>query len=478
MATDIIKKSGTKENFKDDRGGAVLIPHPVIGIVKDNIDPTHGGRIKVYIARFGGPDPNDAKQWTTVKYMSPFAGIIAPKYDIYNGGPKTGYGKYTTTPHSYGFWAGAPDLGSQVICIFINGDPQDGYYMGCVPVIGLTHMMPAVAAGSKVVPNNEKEASLYAGADRLPVTEVNYSSPGIRASTKIYNEPKPIHSYQTNVLGKQGLVRDNIRGVIGSSSQRETPSRVFGISTPGPTVYEGGYTNTTIKGAAQQGNSSKLQVTGRVGGHSIVMDDGTIKGEDQLLRIRTSAGHMIMMSDSGQVLTIIHSNGQTYIELGKEGTIDLFSTNSVNIRTEGDLNLHADRDININAKRNLNVYADNIKTEAVQNFKLRTGGNFESYQIGKFTVKVDGAMSMASSGNSSFLSSTTTFINGSKIHLNTGSSATIPAAVPELDKTVHVDTTFSQTKGWINPSPKPLLSVTTRTPCHMPWAAANKGVSL
>lgn len=477
MAEDVIKKSGTKAAYKDERGGAVLIPHPVIGIVKDNIDPTHGGRIKVYIARFEGLDPNDAKQWLTVKYMSPYAGIISPKYDIYEGGPKSGFGSYTTNPHSYGFWASAPDIGSRVICIFINGDPQDGYYMGCVPLIGLTHMMPAVAASPNVVPN-EREATLYAGADRLPVTEVNYSNLAIRNNPEIYKVPKPVHSYQANILAKQGLIRDNVRGVISSSSQRETPSRVFGMSTPGPPIYEGGYTNSTIKEAAESADISKLQIIGRVGGHSLVMDDGTIDGQDQLMRIRTSAGHMIMLSDSGQVVTIIHSNGQTYIEMGKEGTIDLFSTNSVNVRTEGDLNLHADRDINIHAKRNLNAFANNIKVEATQNFQLRTGGNFESYHMGKFTVKVDEQMSLASRGDASFLSKSITYINGRKIHLNTGASSTIPAVVTEIPKINHIDTTFSQSKGWINPSPTPVQSITTRTPAHMPWAEANKGVGL
>lgn len=477
MAEDIVKKSGTTAGYKDDRGGAVLIPHPVIGVVKDNIDPTHGGRIKVYIARFGGNDPNDAKQWVTVKYLSPYFGTIAPKYDIYDGGPKTGSGSFLNNPHSYGFWASAPDIGSQVICIFINGDPQDGYYLGCVPIIGLTHMVPAVAASNKVVPA-KGEAELYGGADRLPVAEVNFSNPELRNSPKIYDLAKPVHSYQAAVLAKQGLIRDNIRGVIGSSSQRETPSRVFGLSTPGPVIYEGGYNNATIQEASKTADLSKLQIVGRAGGHSLVMDDGTINGQDQLMRIRTSAGHMIMLSDNGQVITIIHSNGQSYIELGKEGTVDIFSTNSVNVRTQGDLNLHADRDVNIHAKRNLNMFGDNIKIESEQSTSLRTGKDFTSYQMGKFTVKVDQQMSLSSNGDSSFLSSATNYINGSKIHLNTGASGTIPQTVNEIPKVNHIETTFSQSKGWMNPSPDELKSVTSRTPTHMPWAEANKGVGL
>lgn len=475
-AEDIIKTNGTLKNFKDDSGGATLIDHPVLGIVKNNIDPTHNGRIQVYIAKYCGPDPNNASNWITVNYLSPYYGIASPKGDP-TAGPETGFGTYPGTPNSYGFWATAPDIGTTVVCVFINGHQDKGYYIGCVPQIGLTHMVPAIGASSSIVPN-EGESTKYGGGDRLPVAEVNYSNSAIRQNQKIYNASKPIHSYQAYVLAQQGLIRDNIRGVISSSSVRETPSRVYGISTPGSPIYEGGYTNQTIKQAVNTADSSKLQMIGRTGGHTFVMDDGTIDGNDQLVRIRTSAGHMIMLNDSNQVITIMHSNGQTYIEMGKEGTIDLYSTNSVNIRTEGDLNLHADRDINLNAKRNINAFGNSVNLESTQNTSLRAGGSFKAQAIANYTVLVNGEMSFASSGNSSFLSSATTYINGSKINLNTGASATVPAAVPEIPKIQHINSVYSVEKGWINPSPYPIVSITTRAPTHMPWVAANQGVLL
>lgn len=477
MAIDNIKKSGIKPEFKDDRGGGVLIPHPVIGIVKDNIDPTHSGRIKVYVGTFPSNDPNNSKTWLTVKYLSPFFGSIAPGYDVYEGKDKTGYGSFKGNPHSYGFWGTAPDIGSEVLCIFVNGNPQDGYYLGCIPIPGLNHMVPAIAATKYVVPNSG-EATSFGGADRLPVTEVNYANPSIRNNGNWYPIPKPIHSYQANILFKQGLIRDNLRGVISSSAQRETPSKVFGISTPGGPIYEGGYTNATIGKSLSKENTAKLQVVGRTGGHSLVMDDGTLEGQDQLTRLRTSGGHMIMMNDTGQVMTIIHSNGLSFIEFGKEGTIDMYSANSVNIRTQGDLNFHADRDINMHAKRNINMFANNIAVESDQNYTLRTGKDYLQYTIGKFTLKVDQQMSLFSLGNSSFASDAITYINGKKIHLNTGRTSTVPQAVDIIPKINHVDTTFSQTVGWMNPSPNPLLSVTSRAPAHMPWAAANKGVDV
>jgi len=42
--------------------------------------------------------------------------------------------------------------------------------------------------------------------------------------------------------------------------------------------------------------SSKLRA-----GHTFVMDDGTLYGKDQLIRLRTSLGHQILMSDEAHV---------------------------------------------------------------------------------------------------------------------------------------------------------------------------------
>ena len=146
---------------------------------------------------------------------------------------------------------------------------------------------------------------------------------------------------------------------------RESPSRVgWGVSTPGRPIYQGGFTDSNVLTNGVKSSDESLKLVSRRGGHSIVMDDGTAIGQDQLIRLRTALGHQILMSDDGQTLFIIHANGQSYIELGKEGTIDMYATNSVNIRTQGDLNLHADNNININAKKDLNIAADNIKINA------------------------------------------------------------------------------------------------------------------
>lgn len=468
---DIVNVRGATSEYKDDRGGGNTIPSAVMGIVKNNVDPTRSGRIEVFLKRAtSGANPDKPGGWTTVKYLSPFFGYTP------NTGNPDGHGDYVGNPNSYGFWATPPDIGTEIVCLFLNGDPSDGYYVGCVPRAGQTQMVPGIGAADNIIANGG-EAKSYGGATRLPVGESNNANPKQANALNQSVQPRPVHSYQAAVYNKQGLLRDPDRGPISSSSMRESPSRVFGISTPGRPIYQGGYTDETIPKAAADPNVSNqsFQVVGRTGGHTLVMDDGDIAGKDQLLRLRTSSGHTILMNDTAQTLFIIHANGQSYIELGKEGTIDMYSTNSVNIRTQGDLNLHADRNININAGKELNINAENVQVESEKATNLFAGTNFAQSVKGSYTAKVDSGMSLASEGEASFVSSAVTYINGSKINLNSGSSGLAPQAVKQVAKIKHTDTLYDSEKGFLA-APGKLSSITSRAPAHTPWASANKGV--
>jgi len=472
MAYDEIKPRGSTKASQPDAGGAVLRSVPLFGIVKDNIDPVRSGRLQVYISDLGGQNPDDSSSWVTVSYMTPFYGVTTPS------GANTGYGEYTKNPNSYGMWNSQPDIGTTVICIFINGDPNYGYWIGCVPQAEALQMVPAIGGTSNIVAN-AGEAKGLGGAVRLPVVNLNTNNEGMANSNRFLTDAKPVHSYVASILAQQGLVRDPIRGVIGSSAQREAPSRVgWGVSTPGRPIYEGGFTDETIADAASNtGQAAGLKVIARRGGHTLVMDDGDILGKDQLVRIRSSLGHQILMSDDGQTLFIIHANGQSYIEMGKEGTIDMYSTNSFNVRTQGDLNLHADNNININAGKSLNISADTIAISSEKETTQKVGTDFSLYASGKYTSKVDGKMSFASGADASFYSDAITYFNGSKINLNTGASSLVPQEVKPLPVVAHTDTLNDATKGWVA-APGKLLSIVSRAPAHAPWASANQGVDV
>lgn len=472
MAWNAFKPKGATKANKLGAGDAVVSPVPVFGIVKDNIDPIRSGRLRVYISDMGGTDPDDANSWVTVNYMTPFYGLTEAT------GDKTGYGTYKQNPISYGMWNSPPDIGTTVICVFINGDPNYGYWIGCVPEPEALSMVPANGSTETAV-LNENEANSYGGAKKLPVTNINTNNQKINDSATFFNEPKPVNSYLAGVLAQQGLIRDTIRGTIGTSAQRESPSRVgWGVNTPGRPIYEGGFTDETIADAAtKQGQQNALKITSRRVGHSIVMDDGDLLGRDQLVRLRSSLGHQILMSDDGQTLFIIHANGQSYIELGKEGTIDMYSTNSVNIRTQGDLNLHADNNINMHAKKDFNLYGENINLNSDKKTSFRIGTDYNIQSLGQYTLKVGSGMSLSSGGEASFASSATTFVNGSKINLNTGSASLVPQEVKPLTTVAHTDTLHDATKGWAA-APGALLSITSRAPAHAPWSNANQGVDV
>ena len=472
MAEDILKPAGSTKASKPDAGGGVIRNVPVIGIVKNNIDPTRAGRIQVYISDLGSDDPDNPDGWATVAYMSPFYGFVQPT------APDTGDGDYVANPASYGMWYSPPDLETEVVCVFINGDPNYGFYIGAIPKPEALHMVPAIGASENIITNNSSESTKYGGATSLPVTNINTNNEQTATDNNFLDLPKPVHSYQAAIFFKQGLIRDTIRGPITSSANRESPSRVgWGVSSPGRPIYAGGYTDSSVATAALDGtNDQGLSVISRQGGHSIVLDDGDLIGRNNLLRLRSSAGHQITMSDDGQTLFIIHSNGQSYIELGKEGTIDMFSTNSVNIRTQGDLNLHADNDINIHAKKKLNIKAEDIYMFSEKNTSHRIGKDYKIETVGKYNLKVAGIMSLSSGDTASFASGGTTYINGSQINLNTGQGPE-PASVDPLNDKPTTDTLFESEKGYIA-APGQLKTIVSRAPAHTPWAHANQGVNV
>ena len=472
MEDDFIAK-GQPRHSLPTAGSAPVIPYPVLGIVKNNIDPTRQGMIEVYLPLGKGSNPDNSKNWTKVSPLGFYGKTVGDS-------PNTGFGTYKTNPASYGEWHSPPDIGTRVVCIFVNGDPNYGYYLGGVYDPDALHMIPGIA-GSESVLMNSGEAKSYGGAVRLPVTNLNPNSKEAAAPSKYLNAPKPVHSYAATILNQQGLIRDPIRGVISSSAQREASSRVgWGVSTPGRPIYQGGFDDTNITQELKKSSKplESYKVIARRSGHSIIMDDGDVIGRNQLVRIRSALGHQITMSDDGQTLFIIHSNGQSYIELGKEGTIDIYSTNSFNVRTQGDLNLHADRDVNIHAGEMLNVRAmKGIHMQSDGSYKLKVLQDYNESITGTLTSLIGKAYAVSAGGQASMVAAAEAFVNGSKVNLNSGDPATTPQEVDEVTTYVQTDTLFDKEKGFIA-APGKLLSITSRTPAHTPWANAGQGVDV
>jgi len=471
MAENTTKIKGPLKSDTPAAGGATSKPYPIIGTVKNNIDPLRMGRMQVYLDYGTGTDPDDATQWRTVRWAMPYYGVTRPQASDDN------WGDFVANPTSYGMWYSPPDIGTKVICIFIQGKDDYGYVIAAIPDPETLHMIPAIGASDNVVLNGG-EASSYGGATRLPVTNLNIQNTGLSEGLNFLNEAKPVHSYSAMAMHQQGILRDPVRGAIGCSANRESPSRVgFGVSTPGRPIYEGGYDDAAIASAANPDTPPEnLRVIARRGGHSFIMDDGDIIGRDCVIRLRTALGHQILMSDDGQVISILASNGQAYIELGKEGTVDIFATNSINLRTQGDLNFHADRNINFHAVEDINMKTGkNLNIDTEKKFSHRIGKDSQVSTGGKHTHKVSNACSFESGGDISLASVAIAYVNGSKVNLNSGATSTIPLEVDPIPLLAHTDTLWDQSVGWAA-VPGYLLSVANRVPAHYPWANAGQGV--
>jgi len=411
---------------------------PFLAKVISHLDPTYMGTLEVQILRPVGNSDSQG-QVVQVKYMSPFYGVTGADH----------LGKendYNNTQKSYGFWAVPPDPGTTVVVIFINGDFKRGYWIGCVQDENMNFMVPGLAATQQTVE----------GSIRAPTAEYN----------KLVNETvkdpeqvkKPKHPFAA-VLESQGLLADDIRGLTTSSARRETPSMVFGISTPGPLDKSSTAKKGKIGKAEYKINNAYVS---RLGGSTFVMDDGDDKfvrkthakdgppeyiaieqGEtggrrdiphNELVRIRTRTGHQILLHNSEDLIYIGNARGTTWVELTSNGKIDIYAADSISMHTAGDFNVTADRNINLTSTGgsiNLNART-NFNATAAGEWNIKAGADGKLTAGGGLHIKSGGASTWQGAGQVS-LGGSAIVMSGGTIDLN-GPAA--PAATPASDALV------------------------------------------
>lgn len=473
MAENVQRTAGIPGAYKLDRGGAPTQVGVYIGEVRAVVDSKiRGGRVQVWIEDFAGPDKTNPDLWRTVSPVSPFYGTTNPSTE-----QDTGEGSYIGNKQSYGMWFTPPDIGTQLVCVFASGDSNYGYYLGCVVEPGLNHMLPAIGASRNFKLDNNNQTAYFQNSPQLPVVEINDANTAISENPRFFDQKKPVHSVVAATMLQQGLINDPIRGPITSNAQRESPSAVYGISTPGRPIYAGGLSEQNIRQQLEQGLllPQDVKVIGRRGGHSIIMDDGDLTGQDQTVRIRTAKGHQITMSDSGDCFFITHANGQTWIELGAQGTVDIYSTNSINLRSQGDINLHADRNINMNARGSVNIRGErSVTTESESLIQINSKKAVLVYGDSFVGLKSDGSLSLKSSKAGTWEGGSNMILSAGCINLNGGSAPDVPKP-SNLPIQNLPDVKFEQNRGWVVEGGA-IKTAVTRAPTHMPYPYAGRGV--
>ena len=461
---------------------------PYLAKIISHLDPTFMGGLEVTLLRPDGNTIGEGGQTYPVRYASPFAGQTAFEFQGMNTND------FNDTQKSYGFWFVPPDVGNTVVVFFIEGDPSQGFWMGCVPDKFSNHMVPGIAASSSVS-FAEGEAEKY-DTGVVPVAEANRRANALEENAEVDKVKRAVHPIADHFL-EEGLLEDDVRGITRSTSRRNVPSSVYGISTPGPLDRRSGAKKTFI-GKSDSQSPVPVPVS-RLGGSQFVMDDGddryqrrttageggydyadTLDGDageptipsDEYIRLRTRTGHQLLLHTSEDLIYIGNSRGTSWIEMTSDGKIDIFAEDSISIHTKQDLNIRADRDINMEAGRNINMRSiERFHTESGGDTEIIIGANGNITTTGNMNIGTGIANYISAIGNTNILSGGSHFETASTIHMN-GIPATpaTPALSLGLHDNIVVDNAAVEWKSTRYQSEEPLQSIMKRVPMHEPWS--------
>lgn len=362
-----------------------------IGVVTDNTDSLYTGRIKVRLSDFASADAERIALLST-----PYGG----QTDILNSGDdETTYGSEATStngsPKSYGMWPQPPEVGTNVVVLF-TGSMEQGVVVGSLIAKDRNQMMGGNAS-SLVYPEDGTEFEI------MPSSEKN---PNDR------NDPdtRPVNPELAAALIEEGTFADYVRGHSMSSARRETPSRVFGVTT----LY----------------------------GHTISMDDGhPDSATSNNIRIRTRGGAQILIDDSHGFIHINNKRGTAWVEIDDAGRMDFYSQAGVSIHTEGDYNVHAKGNINMQAEQGVN-----IKSTGGEGVKIEASvGSIDTYS------EID--TNMQSGTNFNILVAANYKLTAKRVDING------PRAQSATKATIQTQPMNSNV----------LTSIASRVPEHQPW---------
>ena len=314
------------------------------GMVVDTVDPRKMGRVKVQVIKFYGTLPPGEDSSTNVdpeKYlgamwcrcMLPFGGVTPPAE-----GP-TG----TVSQNVYGASGPPPSLNNEVVVAF-SGDSHNGIVMGVL------------------IDDGKNQGLTGPGVTRPTATGETTIGQEISKTADSPGDLSDEHPIAER-LRVQGLDRDRIRGQNYSSPTRDPSPRTMGMTSPT--------------------------------GHSVILDDGGFEDGDNLrMQLRTAGGAQILMDDTNGFTYITNREGNVWIEMNRNGDLDIYSSSSINMHTQGDYNLHVGGSFNVQAGRDINMKsqgAQGIKMEATRgSFNMKCAANMNLQADANGNVRVAG----------------------------------------------------------------------------------------
>ena len=344
-----------------------------IGTVVDTNDPQQMGRVRaVCLALNDDPDALITDiPWST--YATPFGGTVqVGTMGRNDDNPSSG-------PVAYGMWA-IPKIGSQVLIMCLDGNPQTRTWIGCLHTSLATHTMPHGRFSYKDdtrLPEDERPAGPFS------TFELNIEPLHTNLRTAFGTAPGD-ENFEFQSRGADFQVSG-----LGLEQADDTTSEVE--DDQDETVTGSSLSKTDVKTSRQGYQTSRIapsqfaSITGRnldntvtsivsPGFHALSMDD---RQENCRFRIRTTGGHQIILDDTNERIYISTATGENWIEMDEQGNIDIFTSGKLSVHAKHDINFTSDRSIRMYGKAGIHLKSDKeVRVTAENDVSFKTNGAF------------------------------------------------------------------------------------------------------
>jgi hypothetical protein len=347
-----------------------------VGTVVDTNDPQQTGRLRICVPAYGDRFEAAVKELPWAMYVTPFGGTV--NNDRIKRGTEQ---SESDGPVGYGFW-NIPKLGSTVIVTCIDGNPMTRVWVGCLHTERLGHTLPH----GRYMVNSDGEPDGPLDSYESPIQPL-YGNQQTAFGSKSGN-------YEWRTRGADYSAAANTEGFyINDGINNVADDKDVTLDSPdGKSVaIRQGYGLSQIEPHLTSENTgsnydSQVYSWTTPGFHSISMDD---RKENCRVKIRTTAGHQIIMDDTNERIYINTSEGKNWIELDQDGNIDVYATTKVNIRSEGDINFTANKSIRMYADESIHMYTNDIRIQAVKDYHVRVGAKARIHSVGDMLLQTD-----------------------------------------------------------------------------------------
>lgn len=336
-----------------------------LGVVVDTDDPLQMGRLRVFCPALND-NPKKIQHLPWALYISPFGGSINNKGYTRGNDPDN---CTTDGAVQYGFWA-IPEQGAHVLVGCIDGDTRRRFWIGCAYEHQETHGaltgrwkwnggsgLPDGPLSSTNSPVQPQAANLK----KAFTPSVNVLGVDISLGSGNNSREWRTRAAEYQVCGVREDVGQppNTNKTTYLDEQYDKVSQAEPDAWVKPIVGANGYDWSGYKSLGSF-MASRVYGMSSPGFHSFMMDDRAFNSR---VKIRSSAGHQIILDDTNERIYINTYEGNSWIELDKSGNIDIYAKRRLSVHAEKDINLMSDETVRILGKKGIHLYAGYNQTQ-------------------------------------------------------------------------------------------------------------------